>query len=131
VAEHGQRNNDAGRKSLGRLGERLAANELERRGYRLLECNFRCQAGEVDLVAREGEELVFVEVKTRRGTLAGLPEEAITERKAHKLQQVAWSYLDIHQMLDCAWRIDVVAIQFNPAGKLEEIRVYQHAIAES
>jgi putative endonuclease len=131
VAENGQKHGDAGRKSLGRLGERLAANELERRGYCLVERNFRCPAGEIDLVAREGEDLVFVEVKTRRGTLCGLPEEAVTRRKARKLQEVACSYLEKHQMPDCAWRIDVVAIQFNQAGKLEEIRVYQHAIAES
>jgi putative endonuclease len=116
------------RQSLGRLGEYLAADALEKRGYCLLERNFRCQYGEIDLVAQEGEDLVFVEVKTRRGTLYGLPEEAVTSRKARKLQEVAGYYLDLHQVPDCSWRIDVVAIQFSSIGKLEEIRVYQHAI---
>ena len=119
------------RQNLGRLGERLAANVLEQRGYRILERNFRCRSGEIDLVAEEGQDLIFVEVKTRRGTSRGLPEEAVTSRKARKLQEVACYYLDAHHLPECSWRIDVVAVQFSPAGKLEEIRVYQHAIAAS
>lgn len=119
------------RQNLGRLGERLAADLLETRGYRLLERNFRCRYGEIDLVAEEGQDLVFVEVKTRRGTLCGRPEEAITSRKARKLQEVACYYLDEHQVPDCSWRIDVVAVQFSASGMLEEIRVYQHAVAAS
>lgn len=114
--------------ALGRLGERLAANELEKRGYRLVSRNFRCSYGEIDLVAEDGSDLVFIEVKTRRGVVCGLPEEAITSRKAHKLQEVACYYLDLNQQADCSWRIDVVAVQFSSAGRLEEIRVYQHAI---
>lgn len=119
------------RQSLGRLGERLAATRLEERGYRILERNFRCRYGEIDLVAEENLDLVFVEVKTRRGTARGLPEEAVDSRKARKLQEVACSYLDLHDLADCSWRIDVVAVQFSSTGKLEEIRVYQHAIAAS
>lgn len=119
------------RQSLGRLGERLAATRLEKRGYRILERNFRCPYGELDLVAEEGSDLVFVEVKTRRGTAHGLPEEAVHGRKARKLQEVAGFYLEQHILTDRSWRIDVVAVQFSPAGKLEEIRIYQHAIAAS
>ncbi len=119
------------RQSLGRLGERLAAARLEARGYHILERNFRCRRGEIDLVAEEGSDLVFVEVKTRRGTARGLPEEAVDARKTRKLQEVAFSYLALRGQSDCSWRIDVVAVQFSSTGKLEEIRVYQHAIAES
>jgi putative endonuclease len=118
------------RQKLGRLGERLASDALEGRGYRIVEHNFRCRAGEIDLVAREGEDLVFVEVKTRRGSAYGLPEEAVNARKARKIQEIACYYLDLHNLPECSWRIDVVAVQFSPAGKLEEIRVYQHAVAE-
>lgn len=119
------------RQKLGRLGERLAAGILQERGYRILEQNFRCQFGEIDLIAEENGDLVFIEVKTRRGTVCGLPEEAITNRKARKLQEVAICYLDAHHLPDCSWRIDVVAVQFSSGGRLEEIRVYQHAIAAS
>lgn len=119
------------RQKLGRLGERLAAGILQERGYRILEQNFRCRFGEIDLIAEENGDLVFIEVKTRRGTVCGLPEEAITNRKARKLQEVAICYLDAHHLPDCSWRIDVVAVQFSSGGRLEEIRVYQHAIAAS
>lgn len=117
------------RRRLGQMGERLAAARLENCGYRIVERNFRCRYGEIDLIASEGQDLVFVEVKTRRGTVCGLPEEAITSRKARTLQTVASHYLDLHQLADCSWRIDIVAIQFSSDGKLEEIRVYQHAIS--
>lgn len=117
------------RQSVGRVGERLAANALEERGYRILARNFRCQLGEIDLIAQERDDLVFVEVKTRRGTACGRPEEAVNQRKMRKLQEIAAYYLDAHHLADCSWRIDVVAVQFSARGKLEEIRVYQHAIA--
>src|ERR1700694_3377214 len=86
----------AARQGLGRTGERLAAEELVRRGYRILEKNFRCVHGEVDLVAEDEHDLIFVEVKTRRGNAYGLPEEAVTPRKRQKIIQVASYYLDLH-----------------------------------
>lgn len=128
MAESARQKVSSPRQNLGRLGERLAGDALEARGYRIIERNFRCRSGEIDLVAEEGQDLVFVEVKTRRGTAFGLPEEAVNNRKALKIQEVACYYLDQHNLPDCSWRIDVVAVQFSPAGKLEEIRVYQHAI---
>jgi putative endonuclease len=99
-----------------------------RQGYRILERNFRCSYGEIDLIAEEEDELVFVEVKTRRGTAYGLPEEAVTIRKQQKLVQVATYYLDLHQCMERAWRIDVVAVQMSIHGTLEEIRVHPHAV---
>jgi len=131
MAESTRKSTSDARQNLGRLGERLASDTLEMRGYRIIERNFRCRSGEIDLVAEEGQDLVFVEVKTRRGTAYGLPEEAVNSRKSIKLQEVACYYLDLHNLPDCSWRIDVVAVQFSSTGKLEEIRVYQHAIAAS
>src|SRR5436309_15898344 len=120
----------AARQGLGRTGERLAAEELFRQGYRILEQNFRCSYGEIDLIAEDEYDLIFVEVKTRRGNAFGLPEEAVTLRKQQKIVQVASYYLDLHACSDRSWRIDVVAVQLSRGGKPEEIRVYQHAIAE-
>ena len=131
VAESGEKKRNDARQSLGRVGERLAINTLEQRGYHILARNFRCRYGEIDLIATEGGDLVFVEVKTRRGTACGLPEEAVTDRKARKLQELAAYYLAEQNVADCSWRIDVVAVQFSPKGRLEEVRVYQHAIAAS
>jgi putative endonuclease len=118
----------AARQGLGRTGERMAGEALMRQGYSILERNFRCRYGEVDLVAEHEGELVFVEVKTRRGTAFGRPEEAVTFRKQQKILEVATYYLDAHDCSQRSWRIDVVAVQFNQAGRFEEIRIYQHAV---
>ncbi len=118
----------AARQGLGRTGERLAAEELIRQGYRIIERNFRCQYGEIDLIAEDASDLVFVEVKTRRGNAYGLPEEAVTLRKQQKLVQVATHYLDLRVCSERSWRIDVVAVQLSASGRFEEIRVYQHAV---
>ncbi len=118
------------RQDFGRVGERLAAQALRERGYRILQQNFRCRYGEIDLVAEDAQDLVFVEVKTRRGSLYGLPEEAVTRGKRRKLAQVASYYLDLNASAERSWRIDVVAVQFSKQGKLEEIRIYQHAVSE-
>ncbi|MGZ3622036.1 MAG: YraN family protein [Ktedonobacteraceae bacterium] len=118
------------RQGLGRTGERIAAEELMSKGYSILERNFRCRLGEIDLVAEDEQDLVFVEVKARRGVAYGLPEDALTIRKRRKLIEVASYYLDLHSCSDRSWRIDVVAVQFSSGGKLEEIRTYKHAVTE-
>jgi putative endonuclease len=118
----------APRQGLGRTGERLAAEELSRQGYCILERNFRCSYGEIDLVAEDEHDLIFVEVKTRRGNAYGLPEEAVTFRKQQKIIQVASYYLDLHACSERSWRIDVVAVQLDQGGKPVEIRIYQHAV---
>lgn len=120
----------AARQGLGRTGERLAADALMNKGYRILERNFRCRHGEIDLVAEDEHDLIFVEVKARRGTTFGLPEDALTYFKRRKLLELASYYLDLHACADRSWRIDVVAVQFSSGGKLEEIRIYQHAVTD-
>ncbi len=118
------------RQGLGRTGERLAAETLMSKGYRILERNFRCRQGEIDLVAEDEQDIIFVEVKARRGVSFGLPEDALTMRKRRKLVEVASYYLDLHTCSDRSWRIDVVAVQFSSSGKLEEIRIYEHAVTD-
>jgi putative endonuclease len=118
------------RQGLGQTGERLAAERLVQCGYRILERNFRCRYGEIDIVAEDGDDLVFVEVKTRRGVAYGLPEEAVTVRKQQKLIELALYYLDVRACSERSWRIDVVAVQLSSSGKFEEIRIYQHAVSE-
>jgi len=118
------------RQGLGRTGERLAADALMNKGYCILERNFRCRQGEIDLVAEDEQDLIFVEVKARRGVSFGLPEDALTMRKQRKLMEVASYYLDLHACSDRSWRIDVVAVQFSSSGKLEEIRIYKHAVTD-
>jgi putative endonuclease len=118
------------RRRLGRAGESLAARELERRGYRLLTRNWRCPAGEIDLIAEQGDTLVFVEVRTRRGDERGTPQESITPAKQAKLIEVALTYLQQQAAEDRDWRIDVVAVELSPRGELRRIDVIENAIEE-
>jgi putative endonuclease len=115
---------------LGGAGERLVASWLEARGLRVVARNWRCPYGEIDLIAEEHGELVFVEVKTRRGTALGAPEEAITPRKRHHLIAAAQTYLaELDMEEERPYRIDVVAVQLSPSGKLLDIRHYPSAVA--
>ncbi len=102
---------------LGSAGEQIAVAELERRGFSLIERNWRCQSGELDAVMRDGDELVFVEVKTRVGASHGSAEEAMSAAKARKLSVAAEWYLAEHAELgDPIWRIDLVAITLDQNG---------------
>ncbi len=105
------------RKKLGQWGENLAAKHLEDKGYEIVERNWRMARGEIDLVVRGGQELIFVEVKTRRGRKMGSPEEGITRHKADKLLMLAQQYLAQHD-LEVDWRIDLVAVELDQTGKL-------------
>jgi putative endonuclease len=115
------------RRRLGRLGEDLAAACLEKRGYVVHERNWRCLAGEIDIVAEEGDCLVFVEVRTRRGRKYGTPEESVTPAKQAKLVEVAQTYLQEHSW-DGDWRIDVVAVEMTPGGKLLRMELIKNAV---
>lgn len=106
------------RKHLGQWGESVAAHHLEAQGYEIVRRNWRCARGEIDLVIRAGEVLVFVEVKTRRGRALGTPEEGVTPAKGRKLLEVAQFYLWQHELDDVEWRVDVVAVELDSAGKL-------------
>lgn len=115
---------------LGRAGERLVTSWLEAHGLRVLARNWRCPYGEIDVIAEEAGELVFVEVKTRRGTALGAPEEAITPRKRRHLIAAAQSYIaELDADEERPYRIDVVAVQLAPSGKLLDIRHYPSAVA--
>jgi putative endonuclease len=98
------------RQSLGRRGEDLACAELEKRGYVILERRFRTRCGELDIIARDGGVLVFVEVKARSGSNFGTPFESVTWKKRQRLSQMAASYLFARRLESVACRFDVVAI---------------------
>jgi len=118
------------RRALGRLGESLAARELERRGYRIVARNWRCPVGEIDLVAEHDDMLVFVEVRTRRGNARGTPQESITPAKQAKLIETAQTYLSEQETGECDWRIDVIAVEMSPRGQLLRIDVIENAVEE-
>ena len=117
-----------GRIRLGGLGERAARGHLERAGLTLLDTNFRCPHGEIDIVARDGEAVVFVEVRTRRGRDFGAPEESITAAKARRLIATAQTYLQTRDDLPLDWRIDLVAVDVDPQGRISRIERTENAV---
>ena len=109
----------------GKLGEQLGEDYLKVRGYRILERNLRYPFGEIDLIADHQGTLVFVEIKTRRDTVFGFPEEAVDERKKNRLIRLASWYLAQHPKLHPAVRFDVLAIQIKKNDS--EVRLIQNA----
>ncbi len=126
------------RRQLGDVGETLAVDALQKAGLLIITRNWRCAAGELDIVAQEIAPnfatdgaptawLVLVEVRTRRGNRFGTAQQSITPRKQAKLREVAEHYVQAAQWLG-PWRIDAVAVQMDSAGRLLEIDHIRHAV---
>lgn len=110
------------RKRLGDAGERLAERQLAARGWQILDRNWRGPSGEIDLVALDGDMLVIVEVKTRRGDAYGAAEEAIDEAKAERLLALGEEYVAMHPEHESRlWRVDLVAITLGRSGAIERV----------
>lgn len=98
------------RQQVGRTGEAVAACYLQDRGYIIVESNYRCSLGEIDLVAYDGDTVVLVEVRTKTGFSHGSPEESINAEKARRLQRMALFYLKAKGLSKAPARIDLVAV---------------------
>jgi putative endonuclease len=118
------------RRETGALGENLACEFLGNNGYSIVERNFRCPSGEVDIIARQKDQLVFVEVRTKTTRWFGSPEESITPTKMEKLRNVAAYYWQSRPNLPESWRIDVVAIQMNGQGRASRIELIENAVSD-
>lgn len=103
-------------KPFGQRGEQLAADYLRRQGYEIVGQNWRCKSGEIDIIARKGEVLVFVEVRTRHAQGSDTAFESITPRKRDKLITLANVYLSVNDLENANWRVDVIAIAIPPTG---------------
>lgn len=112
-------------RQIGDEKEAFVCEWLEKQGYRLVERNFRCRSGEVDIVARENRYLVFIEVKYRRGTECGDPSEAVDYRKQQTISRVALFYLRYHGYTETTpVRFDVVSVS---GGSEPEVVLYRNA----
>jgi putative endonuclease len=116
------------KQQLGRRGEEIAAGYLRQQGYIILARNWHCPIGEIDIVAREGETLAFVEVRTRRGHRFGTPEESVTPAKQARLVELAQAYLQEMGLTDTDWRIDVIAIEIGGRGEVRRLNLIRHAV---
>lgn len=115
------------RQGLGRRGEELAARHLVAQGYEILARNWRCETGELDLVARDGDCLALVEVRARRGRVLGTPEESITVAKQARLVALAEAYVQEYDWPG-DYRIDVVAVELDRRGRLLRVAHYENAV---
>ena len=106
----------AAKDAIGRYGEQVATSHLEQAGYTVLDRNWRCAEGEIDLVARDGEVLVFCEVKTRSGVAFGDPAEAVIAAKAERLRRLALRWMAARGVLGRELRFDVVSVLRQPRG---------------
>ena len=115
------------RGAVAKLGEEAAVQYLSRAGYAVVDRNYRCPAGEVDVVARVGRELVFAEVRTRTGPAFGTPEDSITPPKAAKMSACALTYLAERGAGPTSWRVDFIAVDVR-GGRVTQIRHLKNAL---
>jgi putative endonuclease len=116
---------DTAKIETGKAGETIAVAYLKKNGYHIHQLNFRCTLGEIDIIAREKNELVFIEVKTRKSAKLGYPEQAVGIRKQKKMSQLALWYLQKNKLIGTSARFDVVAVTLRPEGN--EIRLIKNA----
>ena len=121
-----------GNRRMGEWGERVARLHLEGKGYAVLATNFRSRAGEIDVVAEQGDQLVFVEVKARRGNAYGIAEESISPVRAERLAEVAEDFMRAGRGGEFSsgtqWRIDLVCLNMDRGGKLLSINHIENAV---
>ena len=118
------------RRDTGILGEKLARDFLKKHGYRILDTNYRCPHGEIDIVARRGDVLVFVEVRTRRSLEYGSPEESVTAAKKEHLKATAFHYCQTHDNLPLHYRIDFVAVELDGKGQPLRIELIENVVGD-
>ncbi|MBE3557321.1 MAG: YraN family protein [Firmicutes bacterium] len=117
-----------GRRRTGQRGETIAATWLQRHGYRILERNWRCPIGELDIVAEEQGVIVFVEVRTRTTVRLGTPEESVDARKRDKLRHLALWYLAVRHWEPRTYRIDLCAVYLDQTSQRAHVVHLPHAV---
>ena len=116
------------RQELGLLGEDTAVKALKARGHVIVDRNWRCPAGEVDIVARNDSTWLFVEVRTRTGSAFGTPEESLTRDKQDRMVSVAEHYLADHNLGDVDYQLDLVAVEVDHAGDIVRVDLLENVI---
>ena len=112
---------------LGDRGERVAVRFLKKQGFRIIARQYRNQFGEVDIIAKDGRQVVFVEVKTRKSTGAGQPFEAVDRRKQQKLTKVALAWLKKHKRLEQSARFDVISVVWPDDSSGPQLQHFRNA----
>lgn len=118
------------KQQTGKMGEELACRHLKKRGYRIIERNYRCRYGEIDIITRKDNCLIFMEVRSKTGTGYGTPAESLTGPKKQRLTASIMNYLGSHDTLNDDWRLDFIAIMLDPiAEKAVSIEIIENILA--
>ncbi|MDY6873972.1 MAG: YraN family protein [Chloroflexota bacterium] len=115
-------------RKIGNLGENIAATHLEKKGYQILDRNYSSRYGELDLVAKKGSYLVFVEVKTRTSNAFGMPEASVTADKFERICNTGLFWLQDHPEEPDDWRVDVIAIQLDQNHHIRDIHHFENIL---
>ena len=118
---------DRSRLSIGKIGESLAVAHFKARGCRILAQNYRAGRGEIDLIVKDGQFIVFVEVKTRRSLKFGLPQAAVTKQKQRQISKIAVTYLQSENLWDAPCRFDVIGIHLSYQSELLQLEHIESA----
>jgi putative endonuclease len=118
------------RKKTGNIGEHLAASFLKKKGYKILGQNLRTIFGEIDIVARLKNMMVFIEVRTRATSSLGPPYLSITRTKQRHIIKNALFYLKCRKLMHVPWRIDIVSVKLDHAHRLENIELIENAVED-
>jgi putative endonuclease len=116
------------RQQTGRRGEELAREFLKKRGFDILESNYRCPEGEIDIVAKHKDCLIFIEVRTKTGRQFGSPEESVTSAKKKRMIATAQHYRQTHDIKLPLWRIDFIAVELDKKGQALRIELIENAV---
>jgi putative endonuclease len=119
------------RKEIGNIGENLARDFIRKRGYRIIENNYRCPCGEIDIIAMHKDCLVFIEVRTKTSLSYGTPEESISSNKKAKMRLTAAYYLQSREKYPKSWRIDFIAVEIDNNAKAKRIEIFENAVDEN
>ena len=114
-------------KDIGSLGEDIAETYLKQIGYTVLDRNFRCKIGEIDIIGKDGDYICFIEVKTRYGSIYGNPCEAVSYSKQRKIYKTAESYIMRKKLFKFNFRFDVIEIILNNSNNTSSIRLIKDA----
>ncbi|NLM44183.1 MAG: YraN family protein [Clostridiales bacterium] len=118
-------------KRLGGIGEKVAIEYLKKQGYHIIETNFKCKQGEIDIIAADDDIIVFIEVKTRSSDVYGQPSEAVNYYKQRKIVQVALTYLAKRNLFNWMSRFDVVEVIMEQTDKIANINLIKNAFEYS
>lgn len=114
-------------KKLGSIGEDISANIIREKGFTILQRNFRCKTGEIDIIACDNQIIIFIEVKTRTSKQYGTPEEAVDYRKQRRLKMLAEIYLANNNMMGCYCRFDVYSIYMNSdCDEVKAVKIFEN-----